>query len=160
MLKNSEIRKRCKKCQWNMNFLIIQTKQEPSPVKKTVPANTTVMYMIHFYSGIALAPRALKEYIKQHRQSERSRVWTNTIWITLCLFLAQQPRKQKDLGIPRRFMYLYWLLKIHSLVPITVPKEDQKKSRIKKLVEPLKFFNSKTFLGRELTLQNQKFYPG
>lgn len=53
-----------------MNFLIIQTKQEPSPVKKTVPANMTVMYMIHFYSGIALALRALKEYIKQHRVRE------------------------------------------------------------------------------------------
>lgn len=51
------------------------------------------------------------------------------------------------------------MLKIHSFVPITVPKEE-KKSEIKTLVEPLKSFNSKTFLGRELTLQNQKFYPG
>lgn len=58
----------------SMKFLIIQTKQEPSPVKKPVPANMTVMYMIHSYSGIALAPRDLKEYIKQHRQGERSRV--------------------------------------------------------------------------------------
>lgn len=58
-----------------MNFLIIQSKQEPSPVKKMIPANMTVMLcMIHSYSGIALASRALKEYIKQHRQGERSRV--------------------------------------------------------------------------------------
>lgn len=56
-----------------MNFLIIQTKQEPSTVKKTVPASMTVMCMIHLYSGTALALRALKEYIK-HRQGERSRV--------------------------------------------------------------------------------------
>lgn len=78
-----------------MNGFIIQTKQEPSPVKKTVPAKMTVMlYGIHSYSGIALAPRALKEYIKQHRQGERSRIWTNRIKITLYLFLTQQLRKQ------------------------------------------------------------------